>query len=153
MRAAEQYVSHANHIYHIVFGTKGRLLLINVDIKPRLHQYIGATVRGRGGIPLEINGIEDHVHLLVKLKPTIHFPDFVRDLKSNTSAWAKKNGMRMFSWQRRHGSFTASESQIETVRRYIRNQEQHHKKFSFKTEYESLLRANHIEIDDFVWQE
>lgn len=146
-------MSYSNHLYHIVFGTKGRLPLINNDIKPRLHQYLGGTVRGLGGIALEINGIEDHVHLLVKLKPTIRFPDFLRDLKSNTSAWAKDNGIRKFSWQRRYGSFTVSESQLEIVRRYIKNQEQHHKNFDFKTEFETLLRSNGIEIDDFVWQE
>ena len=99
-----------------------------------------------------INGIEDHVHLLVKLKPTLRFSDFLRDLKSNSSSWGKENGIGKFGWQRRYGGFTVSESQIEIVRKYIRNQEIHHKKFDFKTEFETLLSSNGIPVDDFVWQ-
>lgn len=110
-------MSYTNFLYHLVFGTKGRLPLIHAEIKPRLHAYLGGTVRGLGGIALEVNGIEDHVHLLVKLKPTIRFSDFLRDLKSNSSVWAKENGMRRFAWQRRYGAFTVSESQREIVRR------------------------------------
>jgi len=127
--------------------------MINADIRSRLHQYLGGTVRGLGGIALEINGIEDHVHLLVKLKPTLRFSDFLRDLKSNSSGWGKENGIGKFGWQRRYGGFTVSESQIEIVRKYIRNQEIHHKKFDFKTEFETLLSSNGIPVDDFVWQD
>lgn len=127
--------------------------MIGNDIKPRLHQYLGGTVRGLGGVALEINGVEDHVHLLVKLKPTVRFSDFLRDLKANSSSWAKETGVGKFSWQRRYGAFTVSESQVAIVRRYIRNQEQHHRKFDFKTEFEALLRSHGFAIDDFVWQD
>lgn len=146
-------MSYTNLLYHIVFGTKGRLPMINAEFKPRLHQYLGGTVRGLGGIALEINGMEEHVHLLVKLKPTMMFSDFLRDLKSNSSTWAKENGVRKFSWQRRYGAFTISESQIDVVRKYIRNQEAHHKKFDFKTEFETMLGANGIAVNDFTWQD
>jgi REP element-mobilizing transposase RayT len=146
-------MSYTNLLYHIVFGTKRRQPLIHLDIKSRFHAYMGGTVRGLGGTALEINGIEDHVHLLVKLKPTIRFSDFLRDLKSNSSVWAKENGMLRFAWQRRYGAFTVSESQREIVRRYIKNQEQHHKRFDFKTEFEKLLLSNGIPLDDYVWQD
>jgi len=146
-------MSYTNLLYHIVFGTKGRLSMIPPELKPQLHQYLGGIVRGLGGIALEINGMEDHVHLLVKLRPTICFSDFLRDLKSNSSSWAKENGFKGFGWQRRYGAFTVSESQIEIVRKYIRNQEIHHKKFDFKSEFETLLGANGIMVDDFVWQD
>jgi putative transposase len=146
-------MSYTNFLYHIVFGTKRRLPLISKELKPELHKYLGGTVRGIGGIALEINGMADHVHLLVKLKPTIAFSDFLRDLKSNTSSWAKENGVRKFTWQRRYGAFTVSESQMQVVRQYIKNQERHHKKFDFKTEFETLLRSNGIAIDEFVWQD
>src|SRR5687768_8156569 len=115
-------MSYTNHLYHIVFGTKGRLPLVSDDVLLRMHEYLGGIVRGLGGIALEIGGIADHVHLLVKLPPTIKFSDFLRDLKSNSSKWAKENGLRKFAWQRRYGSFTVSESQIAVVRRYIRDQ-------------------------------
>lgn len=146
-------MSYTNLLYHIVFGTKGRLPLITADIKHRFHQYLGGTVRGLGGTALAINGIEDHVHLLVKLNPKIPLSDFVRDLKSNSSSWAKDNGLPKFAWQRRYGAFTVSESQMEIVRKYIQNQEQHHKKFEFKAEFETMLSSNGIAIDDFTWQE
>ena len=127
--------------------------MIRSEIRPEFHRYMGGTVRGLGGTALEIGGVEDHVHLLVKLKPTARLSDFLRDLKSNSSTWAKENGIRKFAWQRRYGAFTVSESQMNKIRNYIRNQEEHHKKFDFKTEFETLLRSNGIPIDDYVWQE
>jgi len=146
-------MAYTNFLYHIVFGTKGRLPLIHDEIRPKFHQYLGGIVRGLDGIALEIGGIADHVHLLVKLKPTIQFSDSIRDLKSNSSTWAKKNGIRNFAWQRRYGAFTVSESQAAVVLQYIQNQEQHHKKLDFKTEFEKILISNGIPIDNFIWQE
>jgi len=146
-------MSYTNFLYHIVFGTKGRLPMINDEIRTRFYAYLGGTIRGLGGIALEINGMGDHIHILVKLKPTILFSDFVRDLKSNSSVWAKQNGIPKFAWQRRYGAFTVSESQGPIVRKYIRNQQQHHKKFDFRTEFEKLLTSNGIAVDDFVWQD
>jgi putative transposase len=127
--------------------------MINDEIRSQFYAYIGGIVRGIGGIALEINGMDDHIHLLVKLNPTIKFSDFMRDLKSNSSAWAKRNGISKFAWQRRYGAFTVSESQLEMVRNYIRNQQQHHKKFDFTTEFEKMLISNGIPVDDFVWQD
>lgn len=127
--------------------------MISPELKPKLYEYVGGTIRGLGGIALEINGMADHIHLLVKLKPTILFSDFLRDLKSNTSSWAKVNGVQKFGWQRRYGAFTVSESQLKIVRNYIKNQERHHQKFDFKTEFETLLQNNGIKVDEFVWQD
>ena len=127
--------------------------MITKDLKPRLYEYLGGTVRGLGGIAFEINGIEDHVHLLVKVPPTVKLSDFVRDLKANSSKWVNENTNGKFAWQRRYGAFTVSESQFEIVRNYIRRQEEHHKKFDFKQEFESLLKANNIKIDEYLWKE
>jgi len=146
-------MSYTNHLYHIVFGTKGRLPMISQDIRPRFHEYLGGIVRGLGGIAIAIGGIDDHVHLLIKLKPTINFADFMRDLKSSSSKWAKENGVRKFAWQRRYGSFTVSESQVERVRKYVLEQERHHSRVNFKSEFEALLSSHNITIDDFVWQD
>jgi len=146
-------MAYTNLVYHIVFGTKDRLKTIDSEIRLNLYQYIGGIVRNLGGIALEINGIDDHVHILLKLKPTLALSDFVRDLKSNSSTWAKKNGVAKFAWQRRYGAFTVSESQVKVVRKYIREQEKHHKKFDFRNEFESMLRVNGIAVDGFVWQD
>ena len=154
MRATEDTnMAYANLLYHIVFGTKGRLPMIRSEIRPEFYSYMCGIVRGLGAVVIEIGGIEDHIHLLIKLKPTTNVADFVRDLKSNSSAWMKENGVRKFAWQRRYGAFTVSESQKGIVTRYILNQERHHKKFDFKTEFETFLKSNGISIDDYVWQE
>ena len=146
-------MSYTNLLFHIVFGTKGRLPMINVEIRPHFHQYMGGIVRGLGAVALEIGGIEDHVHLLLKFKANACLADVIRDLKSNSSAWAKEHGISKFAWQRRYGAFTVSESQLDKVRVYIRNQEKHHKKFDFETEFETLLTSNGIPLDAYVWQE
>lgn len=127
--------------------------MITNEVKPELYKYLGGTVRGLGGIAFEINGMEEHVHLLVKIPPTVAISDFLRDLKANSSQKGKEFTNGGFGWQRRFGAFTVSESQFEVVRNYIRNQEEHHKKFDFKHEFESLLKAHNIEIDGFVWQD
>jgi REP element-mobilizing transposase RayT len=144
-------MSHTNLLYHIVFGTKGRYPFITNELKPRLHEYLGGTVRGLGGIAFEVNGMSDHVHLLAKIKPTKAIADVIRDLKANSSKWARELTNGRFGWQKRYGAFTVSESQFEAVRQYIRDQEEHHKRFDFKHEYESLLRANKVEIDENLW--
>lgn len=146
-------MSYANLLYHIVFGTKGRLPLINDELKPRLHEYLGGTARGLDGTAFEINGMNDHVHLLVKLKTTHRLDYFLRDLKANSSKWAKEQTNGKFEWQHRYGAFTVSQSQFSVVQNYIRNQEQHHAKFDFKQEFETLLRSNGLAIDEYLWKD
>jgi REP element-mobilizing transposase RayT len=146
-------MSHTNLLYHIVFGTKGRYPFITNELKPRLHEYLGGTVRGLGGTAFEINGINDHVHLLVRLTSSHRLDYFSRDLKANSSKWARVLTNGNFGWQRRYGAFTVSESQFPIVQNYIRNQEKHHAKFDFKQEFEGLLKANNLEIDEYLWKE
>lgn len=145
--------TYTNFLYHIVFSTKERLPLINKELKPRLYDYFGGTVRGLGGIQIEIGGISDHLHILLKLKPTIKFSDFMRELKSNTSKWANEITNGRFEWQDGYGAFTIGESQIENVRRYIQNQEKHHRRISFEEEFKELLRKSGIDFDEkFLWR-
>jgi len=105
-------------------------------------------MRGLDGIALEINGTNDHVHVLVKLRPTISVSEFLSKLKSGSSGWAKRQTAGRFGWQARFGAFTVSESQVERVRRYIRNQEEHHRKRSFEEEFKALLRTHRIDFDE-----
>ena len=145
-------MSYTNLLYHIVYATKERTPLITKVLRPRLHEYLGGTVRGLGGIALEINGMPEHVHLLVKLKPTISVSEFLSKLKSNSSGWAGRQTAGRFGWQARYGAFTVSESQVERVRGYIRKQENHHRKTSFEEEFKALLRAHSIEfVEATVW--
>jgi REP element-mobilizing transposase RayT len=109
---------------------------------------LGGIVHGLECIPIEINGVSDHVHLLVKLRPTISVSDFLSKLKSSSSGWAKRQTKGRFAWQARYGAFTVSESQVDPVRAYIRNQENHHQKISFEEEFKALLTRHHVDFDE-----
>ena len=142
--------SYTNLLYHIVFSTKDRRLLITPEYEIRLYDYIGGTLRRAGGISLELNGTEDHIHLLAKLRPTRAVSDVLRDLKANGSGWMHEvfPSLKDFSWQRGYGAFTVSQSNVEEVRRYIEKQKEHHRKVSFRDEFIQFLQANGIEYDE-----
>jgi REP element-mobilizing transposase RayT len=140
----------ARLVYHIVFSTKYREPLITDAVRERLYQYIGGILRGEGGSLLEAGGMPDHVHLLARLKPVEAVAVMVRRIKSNSSNWMKQIpevGAR-FSWQIGYGAFSVSESQIEIVRRYIRNQEHHHAKRTFEDEMNALLRKYRLRPEE-----
>ena len=137
-------------IYHIVFSTKDRQPLITDAHQSRLYDYICGTIRELGGISLAINGIEDHVHLLAKLRPDNALSDVLRDLKANASGWMHDvfPDMKVFSWQRGYGAFTVSQSNVEKVQDYIARQKEHHQKKSFRVEFIEFLEVNGIEYDE-----
>ena len=124
--------------------------MIKDEYEARLYDYIGGTLRNLGGISLELNGTEDHVHLLAKLRPDVAVAHVLRDLKANASGWMHDlfPEMKAFSWQRGYGAFTVSHSNIEDVRRYIAHQKLHHKKTSSRDEFIQFLKANEIDFDE-----
>ena len=141
---------YTNLLYHIVFSTKDRRPLITPEYEVRLYDYIGGTLRRAGGISLELNGTEDHIHLLAKLRPDRALSDVLRDLKANATGWMHEvfPSLKHFCWQRGYGAFTVSQSNVEEVRRYIARQKEHHRKFSFRDEFIQFLQANGIEYDE-----
>jgi REP-associated tyrosine transposase len=142
--------SYTNLLYHIVFSTKDRRPLITPEYEVRLHDYIGGTIRGLGGISLELNGTEDHVHLLAKLRPDRALSDVLRDLKANATGWMHDlfPVLKDFSWQRGYGAFTVSQSNIKEVRNYISRQKEHHANVTFRDEFIQFLKSNDIEYDE-----
>src|SRR6185369_6091860 len=116
----------------------------------RSDSTITSAIRNTGGISLELNGTEDHVHLLAKLRPDRALSDVLRDLKANATGWMHDvfPSLKNFSWQRGNGAFTVSQSNVEEVRRYIARQKEHHRKVSFRDEFIQFLRANGIEYDE-----
>jgi REP element-mobilizing transposase RayT len=138
--------SYTNLLYHIVYATKERRPLIDDEFQPRLYDYVGGAIRGLKGTSLEIGGVEDHVHILAKLPPTIAVADFLEKLKANTSKWAK-SVRRGFGWQEGYGAFSVSESQVGRVRNYMQNQREHHARVSFRDELIALLEAHGVKYD------
>jgi len=127
--------------------------MITSDLRSRLHEYLGGLVNGLQGIPLEINGTADHVHVLAKINPVISVSEFLGKFKSLSSGWARRQSRGRFKWQAKYGAFTVSQSQTDRVRRYIRNQEAHHAKISFEEEFKALLKSHRIEFDEkYLWQ-
>ncbi len=147
MPVAQSYV---NLLYHVVFSTRGREPLIVEALQPRLYAYIGGIVRKQGGVPLAVNGTEDHVHLFAKLRQDRALSDMVRDLKAYSSGWMHKvfPDLKDFTWQNGYGAFTVSASQADIVRRYVERQKMHHRDHGFKDEFVNFLRANNIEFDE-----
>ena len=141
--------SYTNLLYHIVFSTKDRRPLITPDYEPRLYEYLGGTIRQLGGVSLELNGTEDHIHLLTKLRPDRAVSEVLRELKSNATGWMHDVFPRLedFSWQRGYGAFSVSQSRVESVRKYIERQKEHHQKISFRDEFIQFLQENKIEFD------
>ncbi len=141
--------------YHLVFGTKHREPTITPDIRQRLWEYLGGAVRGEGGIAILVGGMADHVHLLVTLRQDQAVSDLLRQIKSNSSGWIHDTfpAASAFRWQNGYGAFSVSHSQIEVVKRYIANQERHHKRRSFEDEFRALLVRHGIEFDErYLWE-
>jgi REP element-mobilizing transposase RayT len=110
---------------------------------------MGGLIRAEGGSLTQIGGIEDHVHLLLKLKPTHTIADFVRVLKANSSKWINDERLteERFAWQEGYSIFTVSQSQVETVRQYLQRQEEHHAARSFSDELQQLCERHGVECD------
>ena len=138
-----------------VFAVSGRLSLITHDFKEELHKYITGIVRSKGQKLISINGMSDHLHILIGLRPAMALADLVRDIKSDSSEWVnrKKLARGKFGWQEGYGAFSYGHSQLDTIIRYIQNQERHHQRKSFKNEYLTLLRKYQIEFkDEYVFE-
>ena len=123
--------------------TKNREPLIKKEIKHRLHSYIRTIIEREGANLLFINGIEDHVHLLVAMPLTMIIPDLIEKIKPVSTKWFIKTfpEIKGFKWQEGYGAFTVGKSNLQSVINYIENQEEHHKTLSFEKEFASMLEA------------
>ena len=133
----------------IVFAVHGRQNLLQKEWRQEVFKYMAGIINNKGQKPIVVNGVEDHVHVFVGLKPSMALSDLVRDVKNNSSnfindhPWIKGR----FSWQEGYGAFSYSYSQIGNVYDYILNQEGHHAKQSFKNEYLDFLKKFEIDHD------
>lgn len=134
----------------VVIVVKFRKSLIHKSWKDELYKYITGIVTNKGQKLLRINGVENHVHILLNIKPNLALSDLVKDIKVNSTNWINDRGFNdaKFQWQEGFGAFTYSISQLDNVIKYIDNQEEHHKKQSFKEEYILFLKNFEIEYKD-----
>lgn len=119
----------------VVFAVKGRENLIGKEWQDALHKYIAGIIKGKGQKPIIVNGVADHVHAFIGLRPSIAISVLVRDIKNNSSGFINEQKFvkGKFSWQEGYGAFSYAHSQIDAVYRYILNQEEHHRKKTFKS--------------------
>lgn len=133
-----------------VFAVKFRNGLINPLFKGELYQYISGILKQHNHKLLAINGMPDHLHIFIGMRPTQSISDLMQDIKGSSSKWIneKKFLKIKFEWQEGYGAFSYSKSHVDTVIKYIKNQEEHHKKESFRDEYLKFLKAFEIEYDE-----
>ncbi len=140
----------------IVFAVKGRQNLISKENREELHKFISGIVTNRNQKLFAVFAMPDHIHILVSISPTVLISDLVRDIKAGSSKFINEKGWMngKFNWQEGYGAFSYSKSSIDSVVKYILNQEQHHKKKTFKEEYLDLLQKFEIQYDPkylFEW--
>jgi len=140
----------------VVFAVKGRHSIINKLWKDELHKYIAGIIKGKQQKPIIVNGMPDHIHAFIGLRPSISISDLVRDIKNNSTNFInnKQFTKRKFSWQDGYGAFSYGHSQIGRVYNYILNQEKHHKKKTFREEYIDFLNKFAVEYNEkylFEW--
>jgi len=140
----------------IVFSVKGRENLINDKWNKELHKYIAGIIKGKKQKPIIVNGMPDHIHAFIGLRPSMAISDLVRDVKNNSSNFINDHKFvkGKFAWQEGYGAFSYSQSHIGQVYNYILNQESHHKKKTFKEEYMEFLKKFDVPFDEkylFEW--
>ena len=136
--------------YHVIFSTKNRERWLSAEIRERLWPYLGGIARDNAMKAIEIGGVTDHVHVLISIPASVAAADAVKLIKGSSSRWIKESfpNMAAFAWQDGYGAFSVSESQLDGVRDYIRNQEEHHRTKTFAEEYRTFLKRHRIEFDD-----
>lgn len=140
--------------YHLIFSTKNREPWLRPDIEQRVWSYLGGIARENDLKPRLIGGVDDHIHMLMSMPPTITVSEALKRIKGGLSGWVKENfpGCPGFGWQDGYGAFAVSKSAIPEVEDYIRDQREHHRVKTFKDEYRSFLDKHGVEYkEEYLW--
>lgn len=131
---------------HCVFAVEGRQNLLKKPWRDEVFKYISGIINNKGHKPIIINGVGDHAHVLIGLKPSMAVSDLIRDIKNNSSNFINDNRwvVGKFSWQKGYAAFSYGQSQVKNVYDYIKNQEEHHRKRTFKEEYIDFLNKFNV---------
>ncbi|NJO56336.1 MAG: IS200/IS605 family transposase [Rhodospirillales bacterium] len=141
-------------LIHIVFSTKDRAAVLDATLRPALHAYLATVARNADCECFRVGGIEDHVHLAIRLPRTLTVSKLVQDLKTASSKWLKTQSPALagFAWQRGYGAFSVGPTDLEALQRYIETQDEHHRTRTFQDEYRAFLRKYGVEFDErYVW--
>ena len=141
-------------LVHIVFSTKDRAPILDASIRPDLYAYLATVARNDGCECYCVGGISDHVHLVIRLSRTLTIAHLIEELKTSSSKWLKTQSpaLSQFSWQRGYGAFSVGPSDLEALRTYINDQEEHHRKRTFQEEYRAFLQKYGVDYDErYVW--
>lgn len=139
---------------HIVFHTRQNQDLIKTDVEDELYAYLGGILKANKCVPVAINGIENHIHILCIQSKNIALADLLEELKRNSSRWIKTKGAHYadFAWQGGSGGFSVSQSKVDVVKRYIESQKEHHAIQSVKDEYLDFLKEYGIDYNEaYLW--
>ncbi len=133
-----------------VFAVQGRENYLQKSWRDEVFKYMAGIVKNKGQKPIIINGVADHVHLFIGLKPSMAISDLIRDVKNNTTNFINEQKWisGKFFWQEGYGVFSYAHSQIETVYDYIYKQEEHHRKKTFREEYIDFLKKFQVPYDE-----
>ena len=136
--------------YHVVFSTKNRAAVLKPNRREDLFRYIWGILKNKKCPLYRINAVDDHVHMLFDLHPTVALAELMRDIKTSTSLWIRKDNVfaDFPGWQDGYGAFTKSHADKDGVIEYIKNQDEHHRSVSFVDELKSLLREAGIDFDE-----
>ena len=144
--------SLANVVVHLVFTTKHRAPVLAPNIRTELHPYLGGVLRNHHCSPIQIGGVEDHVHILFGLSRTMTVAQVTEKVKTSTSKWIKSKGIAEFAWQAGYGAFSVGVRDVAKIAEYVRNQEEHHKRVTVQDELRSMLNEAGLEFDErYLW--
>ena len=141
-------------LIHLIFSTKNREPFLSPEIDAELYPYVATIFKAMKSPALIINGTSDHVHTLFSLSRVLTIAELVEEVKTESSKWIKRKGLtfRNFHWQSGYGAFSIGQSQVPTVKRYIRRQKEHHRRVTFQDEYRKFLKVYEVEYDErYVW--
>ena len=145
--------TYTSLLYHVVYSTFERRPLIKSEFEDELYSYLGGLVKEQKGKPIKINGIEDHVHMLFSIPPSVSVSDAMRFIKTNSSKWLNEKFEKPFKWQKGYGAFSVSRSAVPDVAKYIEDQEKHHAKYDFRAEFLELLNKYEVQFEEeFLWK-
>jgi putative transposase len=142
--------SYRQILYHLTFHTRNSEKVLHNPGNEELFKYIWGVINNKKCRLYRINGVEDHIHIVCDLHPSIALADLVKDIKVSSSIWIKEKGIYpLFSnWAESYGAFTLSIREKDTIIRYVINQQEHHKREDFREEFIRLLKENDVDFDE-----